>query len=249
MLAYVSVLGLMLLTDGGCGEYGNVDYTIGFLNKTGHDLDEVSTYNGNKAWALPTPLVTGGNATEHLGPMPIPDEVEVRIVDHGEQRVVTVSLKDVPRSGFDDGHIYLVFNADGTVEVRAFKAGDTNALFELGRSVLPKGGYKFGFVNRTGHDLQAVSVYYGDKQAGVAGDILARVRVGYSNWVTSSIPPEAEVRWDEDGKHHTVNAKFDGTVPKGYAEGNIYFVIKEGDAVEVHPIKWGDDAASIALCR
>ena len=78
----------------------NPEYDVGFLNKTGHDLDEVSVYyTNNTVWVRGTPLVTGGESTEGWIPLPIPAEAEVRIVDKGVHKTVKVSLKDVPKKG------------------------------------------------------------------------------------------------------------------------------------------------------
>lgn len=244
------IIGLLLLD--ACAEINlskgyNPEYSVTFLNKTGHDLYKVSAYYDNRMWIVPTTLVKGGAATQVLVPLPIPSEAEVRINDNGEHRSIKVSLKDVPRKGFRDGTIYFVINQDGTVDVKPIKLKDFDAAVELEKSIRPKGEYRLGFINKTGRDLKGVSVYYGEQKAGFAGDIEVRVRVNYSAPLTLPIPLEAEVRWKENNVDHAIKAKLEGIVPKGYSEGTIFFVIRNDDTLEIKPIKWGDDKASIKL--
>jgi len=226
-----------------------MEYYIGFLNKTGHNLDEVSVYSGNNLWGLPTPLVVGGKATEGVITMAIPTEAEVRIVDHGEQKSVKVSLKNVPEEGFEDGTIFFVIYTNDTVEVKPVKIGDDAAMAEVMKGLRPEGEYRFAFVNRTGHELQAVTVYYGGKKTGTGGNVLARSQANftYSDPLTMPCPAEAELRWIEDGTPHTVKVKLEG-VPKGF-EGRIFFVIKADDTVQVHPVKNGDDKSAFELVK
>jgi len=228
----------------------NPEYHIGFLNKTGHDLDEVSLYDtNNKVWGLPAPLVAGGQATQGWITPPIPLEAEVRVVDKGEHKTIKVSLKDVPKKGFHDGIIYFVINADYTVDVKPIKSADSDEAVALVMSARPRGEYRLGFVNKTGRDLKAVAVFYGDKQAGSGGNILVRVKVGCSDPLTLPFPSEVEVRWKEDDADHAVKTKLEGIVPKGYATGTIFFVIKPDNTVEVHPVKWGDDKGAAKLVK
>jgi hypothetical protein len=244
-----STVALVFLANA-CGQRNEIpDYSVGFLNKTGHDLDEVSAYYSNKLWVLPTPLVATGVAT--VGPIPlmIPPEAEVRLIDNGEHKSIIISLKDVPKTGFQGGTIYIVINTNDTIEVKPIKSEDTGGAAQLMMSARPAGEYRLGFVNKTGQDLQAVCVYFGNQQAGVGGDILARVKVGYSDPLTLPIPAEAEVRWKENNVDHAIKAKLDGIVPNGYSHGTIYFVIRDANTVEVKPIKWSDSDASDALVR
>jgi hypothetical protein len=221
---------------------------IGFLNKTGRSLDEVSVYSGNKLWGLPKPLVVGGEATEGVITMATPTEAEVRINDHGEQKSVKVSLKDVPKD-FHDGTIYFVFNRDGTVQAKALKDDDTSGYAKLIEGLRPRGEYRFAFVNRTGRDLQAVSVYYGGQKAGTGNDIPARARANfsYSDPLTTPLLAEAELRWTEDSTPHAVTVNLEG-VPKGF-EGRIFLVMRAGGTVEVYPVKNGDDKAAFELVK
>ncbi len=181
---------------------------------------------------------------------PIPYEAEVRIIDHGEHRSVIVSLKDKPIS-LEDVTVYFVINVDGTVQAKALKDDDHAGYAELSKGVRPEEEYRFGFVNRTGRDLQAVSVYYGQQKTASVAEILARARANfnYSDPLTNACPADAELRWIEDSVPHAVTVKLGGVVPKGYARGTIFLVIKDGDIVEVKPIKWGDDEASFKLVK
>jgi len=245
----ISTIALVLL-ECSCATGTDLEYYIGYLNKTGHNLDEVSVYSSGKLWGLATPMVVGGEATEGTIAVPIPSEAEVRITDHGEHKSVMVSIKNVPKD-FQDGSIYFVFNRDGTVHAKALKEDDETGYAELIKGLRPEGEYRLGFVNKTGHDLQAVSVYYGDQKAGTGNDIPARARANfsYSDALTMPCPAEAELRWTEDGTPHAVKVKLEGAVPKGYAAGTIFFVIKSEDTIEVKPIKWSDSQGSINLVK
>ncbi len=226
----------------------DMEYYIGFLNKTGHDLDEVSVYSSNKLWGFPAPMVVGGERTEGVITAPIPSKAGVRIVDHGQHKSVMVSIKDVPKD-FQDGTIYFVFNRDGTVEAKALKKDDTVGHAELVKGLRPAGEYRFGFVNKTGHELQAVTVFYDDQKAATGGDVLARSQANftYSDPLTTARPAEAELRWTEDGVPHAVKVKL-ADVPKEF-EGRIFFVIKADNTVEVHPVKNGDDKAAFKVVK
>jgi hypothetical protein len=230
-----------------CAHAGaTMEYYIGYLNKTGHDM-EVSVYVGNKLWALPTMLVAGGEATQGSISKPIPVEAEVRIIDGDEQKSIKVSLKDVPKKGFRDGTIYFVINTNGTVDVKPIRLGEEAAMAGLVKGLRPAGEYRLGFVNKTGHDLEAATVFYGDKRAGTGGDIPARVKLGYSDPLTLPFPSVVEVRWTEAGTSHAVKVNVEG-VPKGF-EGRVFFVIKADHTVEVHPVKKGDDKSAIDLVK
>lgn len=226
----------------------NLEYYIGYINKTGHSLDEVAVYSNGKKWGFGTPMVAGGEATEGAITIPIPPKAEVRITDHGEHKSVITSIKDVPKD-FQDGTIYFVFNRDGSVQAKALKEDDTAGHAELIKGLRPKGEYRFGFVNRTGHELQGVTAFYGDQNAGTGGNVLARPQANftYSDSLTTPCPARAELRWTEDGTPHMVKVKLEG-VPKGF-EGRIFFVIKTDDAVEVHPVKTGDDKTAFELVK
>ena len=231
----------------------NPEYDVGFLNKTGHDLDEVSVYyTNNTVWVLGTPLVTGGESTEGWIPLPIPAEAEVRIVDKGVHKTVKVSLKDVPKKGFRDGTIYFVFNADGTVQVKPLKENDEAGYNEVIKGLRPEGEYRFGFVNKTGHDIEDVSVNHDGAQISrpnlARGDVPARVKVASSDPLLPPIPSEAELRWNEEnGTPHAVKVKLDG-VTNGF-DGIIYLVIKPDNTVEAHPVKKGDDKAAFKVVK
>jgi hypothetical protein len=231
-----------------CATGNNLKYYIGYINKTGHNLDEVTVYSNGKEWGLATPMLVGGESTAGSMTVPIPSKAEVRITDNGEHKSVVVSIKDVPKD-FQDGTIFFVFNRDGTVQAKALKENDTSGHAELIKGLRPKGEYRFGFVNKTGHELQDVTVFYGDKKAGAGGNVLARPQANftYSDPLTTPCPAKAELRWREDGSQHTVKVKLEG-VPNGF-EGRIFFVIKANDVVEVQPAKNGDDKTAFELVK
>jgi hypothetical protein len=161
-----------------------------------------------------------------------------------------VKLEGVlPKHLTDDWTLYFVINQDGTVQAKPIKANDKAAYAELTKGLRPEGEYRLGFVNKTGRDLGAVSAYYGADRVALAARLTTRAKVGYSDPLTLPIPSEAEVRWKENGADRAVKAKLEGVVPKGYAEGTIYFVIKVDGTVEVHPIKAGDDQGAFKLMR
>jgi hypothetical protein len=248
-LIVISVIALALV-ECSCAMGAEREYYIGFLNKTGHYIDEVSVYSNGKLWTFPTPMVVGGNATEGAITTPIPSEAEVRITERGQHKSVMVNIKDVPKD-FQDGTIYFVFNRDGTVQAKALKEDDTAGYAELIKGLRPAGEYRLGFVDKTGRDLDDISVNVGGIKLGgpnlAGGDLPARVKVAYSDPLLPPIPPEAELQWKQDGAPHVVKVKLDG-VPKGF-EGIVYFVVKTDGTVEVHPIKNGDDKASSELVK
>lgn len=227
------------------------EYYIGFMNKTGHDLSGVCVYFGSVEAAAKGGLVVGGCGIFGPVTVPIPAEAEMRWIDGDKSYAVKAKLEGVVPKGFsDDGTIYFVINKDDSVLVKAIKMrGDDDAFRELTKGLRPEGEYDLGFVNKTGRNLEAVSVYYSDQKAGEAGNILARVKVGYSGHLTLPIPSEAEVRWKESGVNHSVKTKLEGVVTNGYAKGTIFFVIKDDDTVEVKPIKWNDSQGSIKLVK
>jgi hypothetical protein len=221
----VGLAGLMVLACA-CAQLSmqaEPQYDIGFLNNTGQRLDGVDVYYWDARVATASNLVKSGRATYGSVTMPIPSEAELRWDERDKHYAVKTKLEGVIPKGFgDDGTIYFVINTNGTVDVKPIKFGDTDAVVKLEKAVHPAGEYRLGFVNKTGHDLQAVSVYYDDQPAGSAGNILARVKIGYSDALPLPLPAEAEVRWVENDTPHRVKVDLKGTVPKGYAEGTIF---------------------------
>jgi hypothetical protein len=224
------------------------EYYIGFLNKTGHDLDEVGAYSNNKLLGPSMRLVAGGTVTEGPEPGPIPYEAEVRIIDHGKHRSVIVSLKDKPIS-LEDVTVYFVFNLDGSVQAKALKDGDQAGYAELIKGVRPEGEYRFGFVNRTGRDLQGVGVYYGQQKTASVVEIPSRAQANfnYSDALTNARPAEAELRWMEDSAPHAITVKLEGVV-KGF-EGIIFLVILPDRTVEVHALRNNQEKERIDLVK
>jgi hypothetical protein len=226
-----------------------LQYDIGFMNYTGHRLDDVDIYYGDARVATAGSLVKGGRATWGSVTVPIPSEAEVRWGEGDKHYAVKAKLEGVVPKGFgDDGTIYFIINTNGTVDVKPIKFGDHDAVFKLEEPVHTKGEYLLGFVNKTGHDLENVSACYGEKKAGDVKDIPVRVRLRYSDLLLPPIPSEAEVRWnDKDGTPHVVKVKLD-IVPNGF-EGRIFLVINPDNTIEVHPIKNGDDKAEFKIMR
>lgn len=117
--------------------------------------------------------------------------------------------------------------------------------------------YKIGFVNKTGQNLYDLSVSYGEQEACAIPDVVARVNVNYSENMTLKRPAHVTLRWkqaaglpwNESVTKHSVTVQFDGVVPPDFSKGTIFFVIRDHNAVEVRPIKWSNDKASIDLMR
>ena len=128
---------------------------------------------------------------------------------------------------------------------------------ESGKHEPSDNDYNIGFVNKAGQNLYDLSVSYGDQEACAIPDVVARVNVNYSENMTLKRPAEVILRWkqatglpwNESVTKHSVTARFDGVVPPDFSKGTIFIVIREHDAVEVRPIKWTDDKASIDLMR
>ena len=232
-----------------CLQAGGVrKYDISILNKTGKHISRASIYSGDKAWGMPTSVVVGGEATQGWITDLIPDSVEFKMLVDGEEKTVTVSLNGVPKY-FRNGTIYFVVNSDGSVQTKALKIGDMAGYKELINGLRPKGEYRFAFVNRTGNDLHAVSVYYGEQKVGSGNEIptMARSNFSYSDPLTTPCPRDAELRWVESGVSNSVRVRLD-QVPTGF-EGRIFFVIRSADTIEVHPVKNGDDKEAFELVK
>ena len=227
-------------------------YFIGFLNKTGQEFDGlVDVYYGPMQVAGAGALGKGGEAT--FGPVMelIPSQVEVRWGQNGQRRSARVKPEGAVPERFA-GTVYFVFNADETVDMKLIANGDDKAYDELMKGLRPEGEYKIGVANKTEHDLGAVSIFYGSQEVGFVGNVPARevwAGVGYSDFLTLPIPPEVELRWTEDGTSHTVEVKLDGSVPKGYSKGTVFFVFTNAGTIEVTPIKWGDEVGIAELLK
>jgi hypothetical protein len=223
-------------------------YDISILNKTGTNISRVAIYSGGKAWGMPTSVVIGGEATQGWITDPIPNSVEFKMLIDGEQKTVTVSLNGVSKY-FWNGTIYFIVNRDGVVKAQALKSGDMAGYMELIKGLRPDGEYRFAFVNRTGNDLHAVTVYYGEQKVGAGNEIPAMrgANFSYSDPLTTPCPEDAEVRWVEAGVPYAVKVRLD-QVPTGF-ESEILFVIKSADSVEVYLVKNGDDKAAFELIK
>ena len=117
--------------------------------------------------------------------------------------------------------------------------------------------YKIGFVNKTAQNLYDLTLSYGEQEACAVPDVVARVKVNYSENMTLKRRAQATLcwkqavglPWNESTTKHSVPVQFDGVVPPDFSKGTVFFVIRDHDAVEVRPIKWTDDKASINLMR
>ena len=249
VLAFVLVGMVLLGAFYVCLQAGGVrKYDISILNKTGKHIIRASIYSGEKAWGMPTSVVVGGEATQGLITDPIPDSVEFKMLIDREEKTATVSLNGVPKY-LRNGTIYFVVNDDGSVQAKALKIGDMRGYKELIKGLRPNWEYRFAFVNRTGNDLHAVSVYYGGQKVGSGNEIptMARANFSYSDPLTTPCPRDAELRWVEAGVSDSIKVRLD-QVPTGF-EGRIFFVIRSADTVEVHPVKNGDDKEAFELVK
>lgn len=117
--------------------------------------------------------------------------------------------------------------------------------------------YDIGFVNKTGQNLYDLSLSYGEQEVCVVPDVVVQMKLGRSEKMVLKTPGQVTLRWkqapglpwNDSVTKHTVTVPFDGVVPPGFSKGTIYVVVRDHDAVEVRPIKWSDDKASISLMR
>jgi hypothetical protein len=203
-LTSIRVIGL-LLTINGCAQLpmrADTEYYIGFINKTGRELSHVDVYYGNVELMGPRGLVKSASTTEGVITLPVPPEVEVRWVDNGQPHSVKLKTEDAVRKRLTfDWTLYFVFNQDGTVQAKALKDTDEAGYAELTKGLRPAGEYRFGFVNKTGHDIKNVSVNQGATQISRpnngSGDIPVRIKFAYSDALLPPIPAEVELRWNE----------------------------------------------------
>jgi hypothetical protein len=102
-------------------------YYIGFVNRTGHDLDGVCAYYGDTKVAEKGWLVKGGNSTEGWIPVSVASEAEVQWDENSTHHAVKVKLESVVPPGFDRFTLYFIIKADGSVDVKALKLSDIEA--------------------------------------------------------------------------------------------------------------------------
>jgi hypothetical protein len=221
------------------------DYTLSFLNKSGHDLDDIGAFYDDKPWGISKFLVRGGVFTMDGLTEPIPPEVELRLVENGKHRTVKLNLKDIPKWVTNDGEVMFVINADQTVDVKAFKSIEAKERAEVIDSAR-KGYYRVCFVNKTGRDVEAISVSAEEAML-LNHPKLFGGAFTYSGYLSPPIPPQIKLQWKQDSAPHALEMKL-ANVPKGF-EGMIYIIVKAEDNVEVHPIKNGDDKAAFELVK
>src|SRR5262245_60011159 len=102
--------------------------------------------------------------------------------------------------------------------------------------------YYIGYVNKTGRDLSGVVVYYGNLEVGGAGR-LVKGGTATEGVITLPIPSEAEVRWIEGVKAHSVKVPLRGVVPRRLTtEWTLHFVINSNGTVQAMAIKDDDEA-------
>jgi hypothetical protein len=111
-----------------------------------------------------------------------------------------------------------------------------------------KGRYYIGFVNKTGQDLDGVCAYYGDTKVAEKGWLVKSANAT-EGWIPVPVASEAEVRWDENGKHHAVKVKLEGISPLGPDRFTIYFIIKADGSVDVKAIKLSDIDANANVTK
>ena len=87
------------------------------------------------------------------------------------------------------------------MQVKPLKENDEAGHDALVKGLRPEGEYRFGFVNKTGHDIEDVSVNHDGAQISRpnlgGGYVPARVKVASSDPLLPPIPAEAELRWNE----------------------------------------------------
>jgi hypothetical protein len=116
--------------------------------------------------------------------------------------------------------------------------------------------YNIGFVNKTGQNLYDLSLSYEEQEVCAIPDVVTRMKLERSDNMALRIPAQTTLRWkqavglpwNDSVTKHSVTVPF-GVVPPDFSKGTIYFVIREHDVVEVKPIKWTDDKASIKLMK
>lgn len=108
--------------------------------------------------------------------------------------------------------------------------------------------YDICCVNKTGHDLDGVCVYYGNTKV-AEPSWLVKGGNATEGLVPVPVASEAEVRWDANGTHHTVKVKLEGVVPRGFTYFNLYFIINEDSSVSVKVIKADDIDANAKVIK
>ena len=96
--------------------------------------------------------------------------------------------------------------------------------------------------------MHSVSIYYNNEEVTAMGNL---VKGGYKTDgpVTFPTPPQAEVRWKENGTNYTAKAKLEGSIPKKFIDYNLYFIIKTNRLVEVKIAKTGDLDANLKIIK
>src|SRR6266568_4738519 len=66
--------------------------------------------------------------------------------------------------------------------------------------------YYVTYLNKTGHEIYDVRLYYGEKQIGGAGTMVVGADKTEGE-IDVAIPAEAEIRWQENGESQAAKAK------------------------------------------
>ena len=116
------------------------------------------------------------------------------------------------------------------------------ALIPLGcsRNLPPTQGYGISLVNATQLELRSVAVYYGDTMA-FEKSPMAKGEVDSTYPVILPIPQEAEVRWTDRGVAHAVKVKLEEIALDPSVKMNMYFIIKDDEAVTFRRVRKDDD--------
>jgi hypothetical protein len=129
-VALIFMAGTALLMPACSRSAAKTRYDIGYVNRTGRDLDGVCVYYSDTKVAQKGWLVKDGNATEGWIPLPIPSEAEVRW-DDNTHHAVKVKLEGVVATGLDRFTLYFIIKADGSVDAKAIKLSDIDANADL----------------------------------------------------------------------------------------------------------------------
>ena len=104
-------------------------YFFGFVNKTGHDLTDVSAYFDDKEIASPGILVRGGYKTEGWVLAPIPPEIQMKWDETGTHHSAKAKVEGAVPKAFTDGTIFLIIKPGNLVDVKAVRFDDKDGMY------------------------------------------------------------------------------------------------------------------------
>jgi hypothetical protein len=106
------------------------EYTLGFVNKTGVDMKNVSVFYGDKQVCnIKKLLVRVGLDYSSSLTITIPSEAIVKWAENGTTYAAKVKINNIPK-GFE-GCIYFVFLNNGSVNATPVKNGDTEMAIKI----------------------------------------------------------------------------------------------------------------------